>query len=194
LQRQVLLEQIAALTASIVQLEKALAEAARQFPGYRNLESIKGIGGLSAAILLSSIGRVEDFADAGKLAAYFGLVPRVEQSNQTEHCGRITCRGNKLARTALVQCALIAKRYSPFLQDFYERIQRRRGTGKAIIAAARKLLTIVYYTLKNNWVFDDFSSFALAESPTLRQTTWEIPRRPEGLLVMTSLNDSQRRT
>lgn len=167
LQRQVLLEQIAALTASIVQLEKALAEAARQFPGYRNLESIKGIGGLSAAILLSSIGRVEDFADAGKLAAYFGLVPRVEQSNQTEHCGRITCRGNKLARTALVQCALIAKRYSPFLKDFYERIQRRRGTGKAIIAAARKLLTIVYYTLKNNWVFDDFSSFALAESPTL---------------------------
>lgn len=166
LQRQVLLEQIAALTASILQLEKALAEAARLLPGYHNLESIKGIGGLSAAILLSNIGRVEDFADAGKLAAYFGLVPRVEQSNQTERCGRITRRGNKLARTALVQCALIAKRYSPFLKAFYERIQRRRGSGKAIIATARKLLTIVYYTLKNNWVFDDFSSFALAESPS----------------------------
>lgn len=164
LQRQVLLQQIAALTASILQLEKALAEAARQLPGYRNLESIKGIGGLSAAILLSSIGPVEDFAEPGKLAAYFGMVPRVEQSNQTEHCGRITRRGNKLARTTLVQCALIAKRYSPFLKSFYERIQRRRGTGKAILATARKLLTIVYYTLKNNWVFDDFSSFALAES------------------------------
>lgn len=166
LHRQVLLQQIAALTASIVQLEKALAEAARQLPGYRNVESIKGIGGLSAAILLSAIGRVEDFPDAGKLAAYLGLVPRVKQSNQTEHGGRITRRGNKLARTTLVQCALIAKRYSPFLRTFYERIQRRRGTGKAIVAAARKLLTIVYYTLKNNWVFDDFAAFSLAEHPS----------------------------
>jgi transposase len=162
LQRQVLLQQIAALTGSILQLEKALAEAARRLPGYRNVESIKGIGGLSAAILLSAIGRVEDFPDAGKLAAYFGLVPQVQQSNLKEHCGRITRRGNKLARTTLVQCVLVAKRYSPFLKDFYERIQRRRGTGKAIVAAARKLLTIVYYALKNDWVFDDFSHFVLA--------------------------------
>ena len=165
LQRQVLLQQIATLTDSILQLEKALAEAARQMPGYANLRSIKGIGSLSAAVLLSSIGRVEDFADAGKLAAYFGLVPRIEQSNQKQHSGRITRCGNKRARTALVPCALIAKRYSPFLKNFYQAIQRRRGSGKAIIATARKLLTIVYYTLKNNWVFDDFGSFVLAETP-----------------------------
>lgn len=163
LQRAVLLQQIASLTGSIIQLEEALAEAARTLPGHRNLVSIKGIGSLSTAILLSAIGRVEDFADAGKLAAYFGLVPRVEQSNQSEHRGRITRRGNKLARTTLVQCALVAKRYNPFLKSFYERIQRRRGTGKAIVATARKLLTIVYYALKNNWVFSDFGHFVLAD-------------------------------
>jgi transposase len=163
IQREVLLQQIAALTEGIVQMEKTLAEAARQLPGYRNVASIKGIGSLSTAILLSAIGRVEDFANEGKLAAYFGLVPRVEQSNQTENRGRITRRGNKLARTTLVQCALIAKRYSPFLKNFYGRIRRRRGTGKAIVATARKLLTIVYYALKNDWVFDDFGSFVLAQ-------------------------------
>jgi transposase len=38
-----------------------------------------------------------------------------------------------------------------------------RGTGKAIIALARKLLGIVYRTLKNNWVFEDFPNFVLAE-------------------------------
>ena len=40
----------------------------------------------------------------------------------------------------LVQCTLIAKRYSPYLQRFYERIKKKRRSGKAIIAAARKFL------------------------------------------------------
>ena len=161
-QRRVLLGQIEALDASIAELEAALTEAARSLPGYEHLASVKGIGPLSTTILLSAIGRIEDFPEPGKLAAYFGLVPRVEQSNQTEHHGRITRRGNKLARTTLVQCALIAKRYSPHLRSFYERIQRRRGTGKAIVATARKLLTIVYYTLKNHWTFRDFTNSELA--------------------------------
>ena len=161
-QRRVLLGQIEALEAGIAELERVLTEAAQALPGYRNLISVKGIGSLSAGILLSAIGPVEDFAEAGKLAAYFGLVPRVEQSNQTEHRGRITRRGNKLARTTLVQCALVAKRYSPFLHRFYERIKRRRGSGKAIVATARKLLTIVYYTLKNHWTFSDFAHFEMA--------------------------------
>ena len=161
-QRRVLLQQIEALEASIAQLEGALTEAARSLPGYEHLVSIKGIGSLGASILLSAIGRIEDFAEPRKLAAYFGLVPRVEQSNQTEHHGHITRRGNKLARTTLVQCALIAKRYSPHLRNFYERIQHRRGTGKAIVATARKLLTIVYYTLKNHWTFTNFPQFEVA--------------------------------
>ncbi|PYU49695.1 MAG: IS110 family transposase, partial [Acidobacteria bacterium] len=44
------------------------------------------------------------------------------------------------------------------------RIRSRRGTGRAIIALARKLLGIIYRTLKNNWVFEDFPNFALREA------------------------------
>jgi transposase len=110
------------------------------------------------------IGDVKDFPEEGKLASYFGIVPRGQNSNETEHSGRITKRGTKLGRTTLVQCALIAKRYSPYLDRFYERIRTRRGTGKAIIALARKFLGIVYHTLKNNWTFEDFPNFVLAES------------------------------
>jgi len=161
-QRKVLLGQIEALEASIAEMERAITAAAQVLPGHENLVSVKGVGSLSAAILLSAIGPVEDFPDPAHLAAYFGMVPSVNNSNQTEHHGRITRRGNKLARTTLVQCALVAKRYSPFLKQFYERIQRRRGTGKAIVATARKLLTIIYYTLKNNWIFSDFAHFELA--------------------------------
>ena len=108
------------------------------------------------------IGKVSDFADENKLAAYLGLVPRIANSNESERSGGITKQGNKLARTALVQCGFVAKRYSPYLQRFYERIKHRRGGGKAKIALARKLVKIVDDTLKNQWVFEDFSSFTLA--------------------------------
>lgn len=159
---RVLVAQIRSLTGSIAELEELIEEEGPKLAGHENLMSIKGIGPVSAAVLLSAIGRIEDFSDPGKLAAYFGLVPRVQNSNETEHSGRITKQGNKLARTCLVQCALIAKRYSSFLEQFYRRIQRRRGGGKANIALARKFLGVVYHTLKNNWVFEDFPNFVLA--------------------------------
>jgi len=64
----------------------------------------------------------------------------------------------------LVQCAPIAKRYSPYLAGYYERIRSRRGTGRAIIALARKFLGIIYRTLKNDWNFEDFPNFALKQA------------------------------
>jgi transposase len=163
-EREILVEQIRSLNGSIARLERVIEEAGSKLRGYNNLTSIKGIGSLGASILLSVIGNVKDFPEEGKLAAYFGIVPRVQNSNETEHSGRITKRGSKLGRTILVQCALIAKRYSPYLDRFYERIRARRGTGKAIIALARKFLGIIYYTLKNGWIFEDFPNFVLAES------------------------------
>jgi transposase len=160
---EVLREQAASLTASLARLDREIEDVAATFQGYQGLVSIKGIGARSAAVLLSTIGNVHDFESADKLAAYFGMVPRVSQSNETDHRGRITKRGNKLARTTLVQCTLIAMRYSPYLKAFNDRIRQRRGTGKAIIATARKLLSIVYDTLRNGWVFDDFTTFSRRE-------------------------------
>jgi len=161
---KVLVEQIRSLTDGIRKLDVQIKEAGSNMKGHENLTSIKGIGAKSATVLLSVIGDIRDFADSDKLASYFGIVPRVSNSNETEHHSRITKRGSKIGRTTLVQCTLIAKRYSPYLQKFYEKIRRRRGTGKAIIATARKLLGIIYETLKNNWIFEDFPNFVLANS------------------------------
>jgi len=159
---EVLVEQIRHLNRSIAKLEASIGKQGPKLPGYKNLKSIKGIGDIGGSTLLSTIGDINDFADEGKLAAYFGIVPRVSNSNETERSGRITKRGNKLGRTALVQCALIAMRYSPYLANYYARMKAARGTGKAIIALARKFLGIIYKTLKNGWVFEDFPKFVLA--------------------------------
>lgn len=153
---RVLVEQIRSLNQNIAELERTMKEQGPKLSGYINLKSIKGIGDTGASILLSVIGDVNDFSDEGKLASYFGIVPRVSNSNETQRSGRITKQGSKLGRTTLVQCALIAMRYSAYLRAHYERIKARRGTGKAIIALARKFLAIVYSTLKDNLIWEDF--------------------------------------
>jgi transposase len=152
---RVIVEQIRSLNKSIAELEKTIGEEGSKLEGHKSLSSIKGIGKITGAILLSVIGDVNDFADEGRLASYFGIVPRVSNSNETERSGRIHKRGTKLGRTALVQSALIAANYSPYLKRFYEQVKARRGAGKAIIALARKFLGIIYRTLKNKWVFED---------------------------------------
>ena len=160
---RVIVGQIRSLSQSIAQLEKTIGEEGSKLEGHQNLASIKGIGKTTGAILLSVIGDVNDFADEGHLASYFGIVPRVSNSNETEHSGRIHKRGTKPGRTALVQSALIAAKYSPYLKRFYEQVKARRGAGKAIIALARKFLGIIYRTLKNKWIFEDFPNFVLSE-------------------------------
>jgi transposase len=161
---RVIVDQIRSLNNGIRQLDDQIKHFGPKMKGHKNLTSIKGIGDKSAAVLLSVIGDVNDFADSDKLASYFGIVPRVSSSNETDHHGRITKRGSKIGRTALIQCTLIAKKYSAYLNNFYERIKHRRGTGKAIVATARKFLNIIYDTLKNNWIFEDFPNFVIATS------------------------------
>jgi transposase len=161
---RVIVAQIRSLNGSIRELENTIAEEASKLEGHESITSIKGIGKITGAILLSVIGDVNDFPDEHRLASYFGIVPRVSNSNETEHSGHIHKRGSKLGRTALVQAALIAANYSPYLRSFYERVKARRGAGRAIIALARKFLGIIYRTLKNKWVFEDFPHFVLSEA------------------------------
>lgn len=160
---RVLVEQIRSLNKSIAELEKTMKDQGPKLPGHKNIKSIKGIGDVGAGVLLSVIGDVHDFDAPGKLAAYFGIVPRVSNSNEKERSGRITKRGSKLGRTTLVQCALIAMRYSSYLHNHYERVKARRGSGKAIIALARKFLNCIYYTLRDGLIWEDFANGVLAE-------------------------------
>src|SRR5262249_15872847 len=134
LELKIIVDQIRSLNKSIAELEETIAKEGRNLKGHTNITSITAIASLTTRILLSIIGIVNAFSEEGKLAAYFGIVPRLANSNETEHSGRITMRGTKLGRTILIQCALIAQRYSPYLKKYYERMKNRRGTGKAIVA------------------------------------------------------------
>lgn len=153
----VIVDQIRHLNEGIDRINQELKKPGNQLPGHQNLTSIKGIGDLSSTVLLSVIGDVKDFPDRKKLSSYFGIVPRVHQSNETERHGRITKQGSRIGRTTLVQCTLIAIRYHPRLQEFYLRLKAKKGSGKAIIATARKLLEMIYFTLVNDIIWEDFT-------------------------------------
>ena len=112
---RVMVDQIRSLNKNIEELDKAIEDNGSKMDGFENLKSVKGIGVKGAATLLSVIGNVNDFRSSKQLAAYIGIVPRVSDSNETVHHGRITELGSKIARTTLVQCALIAKRYNVYL-------------------------------------------------------------------------------
>jgi transposase len=158
-----IIQEIKNLNQSIDKINNELKDRGQKLEGHKNLTSIKGISDTGATIFLNTIGNIDDFKSEKHLAGYFGIVPRVYISNKTVQYGRITKQGNKIARTALVQSTLIAIRYSPYLRSFYDRIKAKKGSGKAIIATSRKMLGIIYNTLKNNWVFEDFTRFKLAE-------------------------------
>ena len=82
---RVIVDQIRSLNKSIAELEKTIGEEGSKLDGHRNLASIKGIGKITGAILLSVIGDVNDFADEGHLASYFGIVPRERNPTQWPH-------------------------------------------------------------------------------------------------------------
>jgi transposase len=161
---EIIVGEIRHLNEAIAKIDGKIKACGQSLPGYEGITSISGIGDLSGTILLNAIGDVKYFRDEKALSGYFGIVPRMRASNETVHMGRITKMGNKIARTALVQSTLVAIRYSPYLRAFYDRLKAKKGSGKAIIATARKLLGIVYNTLRNNWVFEDFGNYKLAPS------------------------------
>jgi len=158
----VIIEQIHSLGKTIKGIDEKIKEQGKNLPGQKNLTSITGIGELSSAIILNGIGDIKDFDDPKKLCAYAGMVPRVRDTGDNIHHGHITKRGNKILRTTVVQSTLIAIKYNDYLRKFYFRLKQKKGSGKAIIATSRKMLEIIYNTLKNDWVFKDFNNFEIA--------------------------------
>lgn len=137
-------------------IDTKLADEGGKLPGYEHLTTIKGLGATTAIMLVIAIGNINNFDSNKKLAAYFGLVPTVRNSNETIKHGGITKKGDAKIRANLVQCAIVAIKYNPILGEFYKKLKLKKGHGIAIIATARKLLTIIYATLKNGWYFTDF--------------------------------------
>ena len=108
-----------------------------------------GIGNYAAQVIQSEIGDVNRFPSPKKLCNYAGIVPSQNQSADKDYKGRITKVGSRNLRWILVQGAQVAVCYPNKLQKFYYRLARKKSRSKAIIAVARKMLTIQWHMLTN---------------------------------------------
>jgi hypothetical protein len=120
------------------------------------LRTIPGVGPRTAEILVACIDDPHRFENGRQVSAYFGLVPRQFQSGETDRNGRITKRGNPLARTILVECAWASLRYNPWAKGVYERIRGQQKTRKkkAGVALARKIAVISWAMLRDEKDWD----------------------------------------
>jgi len=111
------------------------------------LVQLPGIGLISAMILLSAIGDVTRFGAAQQLVGYAGLGAGVHSSGKTDRTGRITKDGRRELRWVLGEAAHTASRTHPYWQAEFQRLARRIGEQKAIVARARKLLVVIWHVL-----------------------------------------------
>lgn len=141
------------LDAELTRVEERVHVEATRWPEAGLLTSIPGIGEYSALLVLAEVGDFTRFDTAEKLASYAGLVSSTYQSGTTCYQGHITKQGNRWLRWILVECANIAIRKPNRLQRFYRRLAAKKGHQKAIVATARKLLTIMWTLLRKQEVF-----------------------------------------
>ena len=118
--------------------------------GYRAVQAIDGVGPILAAIFVAEIGDVTRFQRPEQLCSWAGLTPRHRESDTTVHRGRITKQGNALLRWAAIE-AVQRPRGGP-LAVARARIGERRGANVSKVAVARKLLTLVFYGLRDGHI------------------------------------------
>jgi transposase len=122
------------------------------------IKSIPGMGEISSRTILSAIGEIKRFKRAKQLASYCGLVPTVRSSGERTEYGHITREGRSEVRRVGVQSAHAVLRSkskeSIPLKIWHARIARRRGYKTALVALARKLVTIVFYVLRDKKEYD----------------------------------------
>lgn len=136
-----------AVTQELAALEQTQVNEAAADPRVRLLLTLPGIDIAVATALLAAIGDVRRFPTATRLAAYLGLVPSVRQSAHHCYTGHITKQGASHVRWLLVQAAQHLDRHPGPLGAFVRKLQHRKNRSIAIVAAARKLVTLVWHVL-----------------------------------------------
>jgi len=143
-----LLELLDHYARQLVVVEAELAHRLKDHAGYEAIQAIKGVGPIMAAIFVAEIGDVTRFHNARHLCSWAGLTPSHRESDTKVQRGHITKQGNHLVRWAAIEAVARYHGGDP-IAPTYMRVARKRGKNIGRVAAARKLLTLVYYGLRD---------------------------------------------
>jgi transposase len=126
------------------------------------LDSIPGIGVMTAAVLVAKIVSMDRFATPAQLVSYFGVFPEENTSGVDKHGNPIppgtmymSRQGNDLVRRYLWNAAKSASQHNPMIKAFYARLRSHgKSGGVAYGHCMRKLLHLVFAVWKTGKPFD----------------------------------------
>jgi transposase len=129
-------------------LDKRIHQQLKHDVGYKTIQQLNGVGRVHAAVFCAEIGEVHRFGSAKKLSSWAGLTPKVRESDLKSYRQRVSKQGSRLVRWSAVEAV---SRYhgGAEIRDLYTRVAERRGRNIGRVAAARKLLMLVYYGLRD---------------------------------------------
>jgi transposase len=139
--------------ASIEALTERIKEEALKEPVGSLQANLESVGPQTALSLVRELGDVTRFTSTRAVASYVGLAPKVANSADKSHHGRITRRGNSELRWILSEWAVRLMARNPLARRWAAPRLRRMHKNKIRIALARRLLIGVYYQLRHGEVF-----------------------------------------
>ena len=163
----------------ISQIDEIIGRLTAEYEGTISLLcTIPGIDRRLAITIISEIGTdMSEFSSSRRLCSWAGLVPGNNQSAGKKKSVRITRAGVYL-KPALVEAAhaaVKATEKSPYFRIKYEKITKRRGKKRAIIAIARMILTSIYAMVSTGEVFNpsDLLKYDMPEELLKKRTLAE---------------------
>lgn len=156
-----LMQMLEQLTKTIRHYDKEVVRLGRtRYPQTKMLRQVKGVGALSALYFVLVIGDTARFKDARDVGAYFGLVPRRDQSGNSDPQLRIDKAGDRMGRKLMVQCSHhVLGRFGvdSDLRRFGQRLAGHGGKNakkRAVVATARKLTVLLFALLRSGEVYE----------------------------------------
>lgn len=113
------------------------------------LRTIPGIGPLTTVELLTEIEDISRFPSFKKFNSFIGFKPSSHSSGEHNWKGKLTYRQHKGLRSSLIECAWTTISKDPVMLQRYDQLKERLTGKRAIVVIARKLVSRIYYVLKN---------------------------------------------
>lgn len=133
---------------------RKLLKTTRYKTNWKLLKSIPGIGPLTSIQILTELEDIRRFTSFKKLNSFVGFKPTTYSSGEHDWKGHISIRRHKALRSALVECAWQTVQNDPAMLLKYELLIKRMTKKRAIVVIARKLLSRIYYVLKNQQPYE----------------------------------------
>lgn len=157
--RATLKKTIAALTRQILHVQQAIDTLIHNDPAlakdFKRAQTVKGIGGKTAAIILAEFGDLRRY-NRDELVALAGLYPREHTSGSSvRKSSRLIKAGKPHVRAALYMCAMSAVRSNRHLGAFARRLHANgKRPMQVLVAIMRKLLSIVHAVIVTDTDYD----------------------------------------